>query len=250
MSTSFGEWLRKKRIEQSLTQQALANQLGITLKTIQRFESSATRPSPYTIRRLEQVLGPLPEGILQALPDEEANQSPAETLAVATDQIAEADPKNIQEVASVTQAIINTYYQDGLSQSRQSFRWSLICSGIALLFLIGAITVLLFRQPAEIAIASGIGGAIVEAFAGTLLYLYRKASDQLATYRMGLESTQQLLLANSMCEQLEGDVKHQARIELVQLMGRSAVEMRLLSVSSEKAIQTLNTLSPKEGTDK
>jgi len=34
-----------------------------------------------------------------------------------------------------------------------------------------------------VALASGIGGAIVEVFAGTYLYLYKHASDQLAAFR-------------------------------------------------------------------
>ncbi len=76
----------------------------------------------------------------------------------AVQEVAKADPNNIQEVAASQLSIINSYYQSGLQQSQQSFKWSLIWGGIGLGFLIGAISFLLLRQPTEVAIASGIGG--------------------------------------------------------------------------------------------
>jgi hypothetical protein len=143
----------------------------------------------------------------------------------AVEEVAKANPNNIQEVAASQLSIINSYYQSGLQQSQQSFQWSLIWGGIGLGFLIAAISFLLLRQPTEVAIASGIGGAIVEVFAGTYLYLYKHASDQLAAFRASLESTQRLLLANSMCEKLEGEVEQTTRAELIRLMVNSAVQL-------------------------
>ncbi len=144
----------------------------------------------------------------------------------AVQEVAKADPNNIQEVAASQLSIINSYYQSGLQQSQQSFKWSLIWGGIGLGFLIAAISFLLLRQPTEVAVASGIGGAIVEVFAGTYLYLYKHASDQLAAFRASLESTQRLLLANSMCEKLEGEVEQETRAELIRLMVNSAVQLQ------------------------
>lgn len=141
----------------------------------------------------------------------------------AVEKTAKANPNNIQEVAASQLAIINSYYQSGLQQSQQSFRWSLIWGGIGFGFLIFAVGVLLFRQPTEVAFASGIAGALVEVFAGTYLYLYKHASDQLAAFRTSLESTQRLLLANSMCEKLEGEIEQTTRAELIRLMVNSAV---------------------------
>src|SRR5713101_6842114 len=144
----------------------------------------------------------------------------------AVQEVAKADPNNIQEVAASQLSIINSYYQSGLQQSQQSFKWSLIWGGIGLGFLIAAIGFLLWRQPTEVAIASGIGGAFVEVFAGTYLYFYKHASYQLAAFRSGLESTQRLLLANSMCEKLEGEVEQTTRAELIRLMVNSAVQLQ------------------------
>ena len=93
---------------------------------------------------------------------------------------------------------------------------------------------LLFRQPTEIAYASGIGGVLVEMFAGTYLYLYKHASDQLATYRLALENMQKILLANSMCEGLDTEAKESARIDLIRLVVTSATQPDLSSSGPRK----------------
>jgi hypothetical protein len=143
----------------------------------------------------------------------------------AVQSVAKANPDNIQEVAASQLSIINSYYQSGLEQSQRSFQWSLIWGSIGLVFFIAAVTFLLIRQPTEVAFASGIGGAIVEVIAGTYLYLYKHASDQLAAFRTSLETTQRLLLANSMCEMLEGEIKQKTRADLISLMVQSATNL-------------------------
>jgi len=141
----------------------------------------------------------------------------------AVEEVAKADPNNVQEVAASLLSIINSYYESGLQQSQRSFTWSLRWGGIGLAFLIAAVGVLLFRQPTEVAYASGIGAAIEGLLAGSYLLLYKHASDQLATFRVSMERTQQLLLANSMCEMLEGEVKQTKRAELISRMVEFAV---------------------------
>ena len=147
----------------------------------------------------------------------------------AVEEVAKANPNNIQEVAASQLSIINSYYQSGLHQSQQSFKWSLIWGGIGLAFLIAAVSFLLIREPTEVAVASGIAGIIEEMVAGFFLYLYKHASDQLAAFRASLESTQRLLLANSMCEKLEGEVEQTTRAELIRLMVNSAVQLTTVS---------------------
>ena len=48
----------------------------------------------------------------------------------AIQEVAKANPSNIQEVAASQLAIINSYYESGLQQSQQSFKWALIWGGI------------------------------------------------------------------------------------------------------------------------
>ena len=151
------------------------------------------------------------------------------------ERVAEANPKNIQEVAAAQVEIINSYYLNGLEQSKKSFFWSLIWGGIGSGFLLVAVSVLLFRQPTEIAYASGIGGILVEMFAGTYLYLYKHASDQLSLYRLALENMQKLLLANSRCEGLDTEAKQNARLDLIHLVVTSATQLDIPSSGSQKS---------------
>lgn len=141
----------------------------------------------------------------------------------AVQEVAKADPNNIQEVAASLLSITNSYYESGLHQSKRSFNWSLIWGAVGLGFLIACIGFLLIRQPAEVAVASGAIGAAVGAFASRYQSLYKLASNQLAEFRVSMERTQQLLLANSICEMLEGEVKQTKRAELISRMVESAV---------------------------
>jgi hypothetical protein len=154
--------------------------------------------------------------------------------AKAVQEVAKADPSNIQEVAASQLAIINSYYQGGLQQSQRSFHWSLVWGGVGFSLFVVAVGVLLLRQSLSVALTSGIAGAIVEVFAGIYLYLYNHASDQLAVFRTSLESTQRLLLANSMCERLEGDLEQTTRAELIRLMVSSAVNIQAIPPTSEE----------------
>jgi hypothetical protein len=72
-------------------------------------------------------------------------------------------------------------------------------------------------------------------FAGTYLYLYKHASDQLATYRLALENMQKILLANSMCEGLDTESKQNARIDLIRLVVTSATHLDLPSSDLQKS---------------
>jgi hypothetical protein len=152
----------------------------------------------------------------------------------AVQQVAKADPKNIQEVAASQLGIVNSYYQSGLQQSQQSFRWSLVWGGIGFAFLVVAVSVLLFRQPSEVAWVSVLAGAIIEVFAGTYLVLYKNTSDQLAAFRVSLEETQLLLLANSMCERLEGELEQTTRAEIIRQIVSSVVQGKQLSKEEER----------------
>lgn len=52
-----GITIREMRIGKGLTQQELADQCGLTLRTIQRIENDEVKPSLHSLRKLEEVLG-------------------------------------------------------------------------------------------------------------------------------------------------------------------------------------------------
>ena len=74
----------------------------------------------------------------------------------------------------------------------------------------------------EIAAIGLLGGTIVEVLAGLQFYLFGKTTDQLAYFQQGLDRTHTFLLANSICETLEGENKQESRAELVKLIALSA----------------------------
>jgi transcriptional regulator with XRE-family HTH domain len=235
---SLGRLLRSYRERAGLSQHALAEKSGISDRTIQRLESDQmVRPSRLLLLPIANELhltNEEREPLFLAADQSKASVNTEQALQNAVERVAKANPKNIQEVAAAQTAIIIAYYYNGLEQSKKSFVWSLIWGGIGSGFLLGAITVLLFRQPTEIAYASGIGDVLVEMFAGTYLYLYKHASDQLATYRPALENMQKILLANSMCEGLDTEAKQSARIDLIRSVGTSATQLDIPSSNSQK----------------
>ena len=97
-----------------------------------------------------------------------------------------------------------------------SFKWALVAGSLGLAFFFAAVTFLLTQQDQSIATVSAIGGALVEVISGILFYLYGKTTTQLADFQQRLAQTQRFLLANAICESLEGEEKQKARSSLVQ----------------------------------
>jgi hypothetical protein len=56
--------------------------------------------------------------------------------------------------------------------------------------------------------------------AGVVFYLYGKTTSQLGDFHGRLEALQRYLLANSICESLQGEGKEAARTELIREIAR------------------------------
>ena len=219
--------LSRLREQRGWTQRELAEKVGFDEKAVRLWENRHAKPNADTQQRLAAIFN-VPESELFGYIV--STYVPVKSLTAiqeeAITQVAEADPSDIQAIAAATQALISSYYQSGLHQSQRSFRWSLIWGGIGLAFLILVLLVLLLGQPTQIAVASGICAVLIEAFAAIFLYLYKHASDQLAAFRVGLEDTQRLLLANSMCEKLHGEQEQASRAEIIRLVVTSATTLK------------------------
>ena len=66
-----------------------------------------------------------------------------------------------------------------------------------------------------------IAGAVVEVVSGVVFYLYGKTSSQLSIFHSRLEVLQRYLLANSICESLDGEARNTARAALIQEISRT-----------------------------
>jgi uncharacterized protein YjbI with pentapeptide repeats len=133
-------------------------------------------------------------------------------------QIAQANPANIQEVAATQLPIGNRYYESVLQQSQRSFQAALVLSIIGTLLIFAAIIFLFFRQPPNISYVSLAGGVVLDVIGGLNFYLYGRASALLVTFQPPLDRIGRFLLANSVCENLEGDIKNTTRAKLVEII--------------------------------
>jgi hypothetical protein len=129
-------------------------------------------------------------------------------------RIGAADPANVQLIAALQLELLAGYHQIALTQSRRIFFWALVGSGVGLIFFFAALA---HALPTEIAFLSG---AIIEIVAAIVFVLYGRTISQLRSFHSRLEDLQRYLLANSLCEALDGDERTKARVALIQEITR------------------------------
>jgi len=136
------------------------------------------------------------------------------------DRLSKAKLGDVQEIVASQLELMTVYHNVVLDQARESFRWALIAAGVGLLFFVSAVGFILYRQPQNAAFISLISGGLIEVISAINFYLYGKTSAQLVNFQSRLDTTQRFLLANSICESLEGESKEKARSELVRKIAR------------------------------
>ena len=151
------------------------------------------------------------------------------------DKLSKADPTNVQEIASSQIELLVVYHNVVLDQARRSFRWALIAAGAGFSFFLVAVGLVLFQQSQNVAIISLISGSLIEVISAINFYLYSKTATQLADFQSRLDTTQRFLLANSVCEGLDGDFKQQSRAELVRAIAGIIPVLANTAASGEKS---------------
>ena len=149
------------------------------------------------------------------------------------ERLSKADKADVQEIAASQIELLTTYHTVVLEQAQRSFRWALIAAGVGLGFFLAAVGFLVYQQLANVAVVSLVSGALVEVVSGINFYLYGKTSAQLAEFQSRLDATQRFLLANSICESLQGETKQQARWELVRAIARVNTEAHRTNAGTE-----------------
>jgi len=134
----------------------------------------------------------------------------------AVQRLTRDEPIGVQETAARQIQILTEYYNAALSQAQRSFSLALIAAAVGLGFFLAAIGFIVFyNQEIRLPVISLISGALIEVISGINFYLYSKASSQLADFQVRLDMTQRYLLANSVCEGMEKNIKQIALLELV-----------------------------------
>jgi hypothetical protein len=139
------------------------------------------------------------------------------------DRIGTANPANVQEIAASQLELLAGYHQIALAQSRRSFFWALVGSGVGLIFFVAAVAFALATGIALAAVIPLLSGAIVEVVASIVFVLYGMTTTQLSNFHSRLEVLQRYLLANSLCESLDGEERNKARAALIQEISRPQV---------------------------
>jgi hypothetical protein len=98
-------------------------------------------------------------------------------IGAAVEQIADADPANIQQVAAAQMRLSTAYYEAALSQARQSFRWALIAAVTGTALFIVAIGILLASRRLDISVLSAVGGGLSQLIAALNFWLYGRTSQ-------------------------------------------------------------------------
>jgi TRADD-N domain-containing protein len=151
-------------------------------------------------------------GMLEPQP---APQTPTQKL------VAGLDPAKIQEVAASQVAISEMYYETSLQHAQRLFRWALITAGAGLIFFLVAVALQVLQKPVNGALISLTSGGVLAVLAMLNFILYGRVFNQLRAFHERLDRTQQYMLANSICENLKGDVKQATQIELIRAMMHS-----------------------------
>jgi hypothetical protein len=138
-------------------------------------------------------------------------------------RIGAADPANVQLIAASQLEVLAGYHQIALAQSRRIFFWALVGSGAGLIFFFAAVAFALATGSAVAALISLLSGATVEIVAGIVFGLCGKTTAQLSSFHSRLEVLQRYILANSLCEALDGDDRNKARAALIQEISRPQV---------------------------
>jgi hypothetical protein len=142
----------------------------------------------------------------------------AENAAIAT--IQKADQTDFQAISATKLTLSNSFYNNALRQSQQSFHSALIFAGAGALFIIVSVTLVIVLQPTIarsviIALLGGAGGVGASAISYATLRLYKQASEQAAACHICLDRTSDFILVNSACEGLSEPEKQQMRSEII-----------------------------------
>lgn len=157
---------------------------------------------------------------------------------------------DIENIAAAQIKLLTSYYSLVLNQAQRSFTWALIWAFAGIVSFISAGVFLLTNHLSDIAYLGAIGGALIEIISGINFYLYNKSSAQLAEFHSRLDSTQRILLANTICEKIEGELKQETRSQLA--LAFAGVNIPIATSEKEKSLPLIRIgkiISNPEGKD-
>jgi hypothetical protein len=145
---------------------------------------------------------------------------PLADIQAACAELASIDPGNTHAVAALLQRMMLGYYADIRIQARKSLYFVAIptaLTGIAF-FLIGLVP----RYSGQVRYWV-IAGSVLEVIAAICCFSYAQASRRLALFHVGLERTNRFILADALCQRLDGERRNEARERLVDVVAQASM---------------------------
>jgi hypothetical protein len=152
------------------------------------------------------------------------------------ERLSTADIRDVQQIAAAQIELLDVYRREALRQSKLSFSVALGGSAFGLLLFAVAVGFSLVNGLNLASVVPLIAGAIVQVVSGVVFYLYGQTSSQLSALYSRLESLQRYLLANSLCEHLEGTARNDARADLIKVI--SAAQPLMAHTSAQELAST------------
>jgi hypothetical protein len=140
-------------------------------------------------------------------------------------QISQTDPKDVQQNAANQISVLSKYYESGLSQAKVSFNWAIGMIIFSILSFIIAVFLFINNTDKTGTLIAGVGGALTQLIANTLLSIYKQTHTQVNNYIQQMNRIQDYLLANSFIESLDGEEKQKARYELIKSISSNNTSM-------------------------
>lgn len=140
-----------------------------------------------------------------------------------------AAPADVKTIATTQSKLLTQYYEEALEQGEQSFRWALFAAVGGFIVLIAAIIFITTNERVEVGVVTLIAGGLIEFIAAVFFYLYGRTALQMADYRERLDQTQRFLLAHSMSETLEGELRDRVRAHLITTIATTAMQPKSLT---------------------
>ncbi|MEO1255844.1 MAG: hypothetical protein AAFY41_13330 [Bacteroidota bacterium] len=128
------------------------------------------------------------------------------------------EPDNPQAISAAQTRILDNYYREVLAQARSSFRLAVIFASIGSIGLAISIYFASSEKLRDKAFIPFVSGVVIEVFAGVILVLYDRTTQQLSSFHNKLNETNRFLLANSFCESMTSDVRDATRADLVKMV--------------------------------
>jgi hypothetical protein len=146
---------------------------------------------------------------------QKTDRSASDRTDEALTSLSNAQPADIQTIAASQIQLLTSHYEMVLEQARKAFKAAkLALVAGALLFTLAALSMMAVAHQAIITI-SFVGGLLVALISGVNFYFYWRTIAQLKGFHYRFDRIQSYLLANSVCERLDGEAKTASRQELI-----------------------------------